>query len=537
MMVTLRRLPWYTIATTLLLAACLYYGWAFLQRTSIDVDGEVMHALFDDAMISMQFAKNFARGEGLVWNAGGARVEGFSNPLWVLIMSVVHLFPLKLTETSFYVKLISLACLFINLFMVKGLAEHFSKNRLVPLAAIFLTGFYYSLNTWSLQGMEVGLQALLLSAALLLGLRALQQNRFQPWMYVLFSLLILLRMDSAAPALAATVAFAWIDPNHRRKHLLWGAAAIFGTLLALTAWRYMYYGELLPNTYYLKLGSGSTVLRISIGLRRLWDFVWLGNWTLFALVLLLPILDRSKALLPLYVAILAQVAYSVYVGGDAWEHVGGANRFIAAVMPLFFVLYTHTLALLARLVLSHFPRRPFWAAPLANLVVALWVAVSLFNFNGSVPENGLARWTLAANPIFTESSERYARMGILLGQITEPEAVIAVVTAGNLPYFSERTSVDLLGKNDPVIAHLPARINSSLFHPADFRPGHNKWDYAYSIGQLQPDVVAQIWEDTEEEAAPYLVNYDKYIIDGIPYYFREDSPYVRWELLPADGKQ
>lgn len=130
MMASLKRLPWYAIASTLLLAACLYYGWAFLQRTSIDVDGEVMHALFDDAMISMQFAKNFARGEGLVWNAGGARVEGFSNPLWVLIMSVVHMFPLKLTETSFYVKLISLACLFTNLFMVKGLAEHFSKNRL-----------------------------------------------------------------------------------------------------------------------------------------------------------------------------------------------------------------------------------------------------------------------------------------------------------------------------------------------------------------------------------------------------------------------
>ncbi|MCW5874571.1 MAG: hypothetical protein KIS88_07995 [Anaerolineales bacterium] len=532
-MPTLKRLSWYHIGVGLVLAACLAYMWAFLQRTQIIVQGEPMHALFDDAMISMQYAKNFAHGDGLVWNVGGERIEGYSNPLWVLVMAVVHLFPLQLTETSFYVKLISLACLFINLFMVKGLAEHFSKNRIVPLTAIFLTGFYYSLNNWAIQGMEVGFQAVLLSSALLLGLRGLQRDRFQPWMYVLFGLLVVLRMDSVAPALAATAAFAWIDPANRRKHLLGGALSVFGVLLALTAWRYVYYGELLPNTYYLKLGSGSTVLRISIGLRRLVDFIWLGNWALFALPLLLPLfLDRSKTLWPLYAAGLAQGAYSVYVGGDAWEHIGGANRFISAVMPLFFVLYAHTLGQLAGLALTGLKKKPVWAATLANVLLAAWAGISLLSFNASLVPNGFYRWTLIARPIFTESAQRYAGMGMVLGQITEPQAVIAVVTAGNLPYFSERTSIDLLGKMDPVIARLPAHGNASLFSPGSYRPGHNKWDYAYSIGELQPDVVAQIWDGTSEEAAPYLVNYEKYYIDEIPYYLRKDSPYVRWDALP-----
>ncbi|MCW5874714.1 MAG: hypothetical protein KIS88_08745 [Anaerolineales bacterium] len=531
-MSTVKRFPFYPVAMGLLLAGFLAYGWLFIQRTSIEVEGQRMHALFDDAMISMQFAKNFARGDGLVWNVGGERVEGFSNPLWVLVMTVVHLFPLDLTETSFYVKLISLACLFLNLIMVKGLAEHFSANRFVALGAVFLTGFYFPLNNWSLQGMEVGLQALLVSAALLLGLRAIQAGRFQPWVYVLFSLLVLLRMDGAAPALVVAAVFAFLDPAHRRQHIVGGLLAVFGTLLVLTLWRLSYYGDWLPNTYYLKLGSGSLVLRVSIGLRRLWDMVWSANWALFALPLALPLLDRSRKLWPLYAAMLVQVAYSVYVGGDAWEHVGGANRFIAVVMPLFFILFSLTMVNLTTLVIDAFKKKPAWLQPLAYAFLVLWFAISLMSFNTLLLVNGHHRWTLIGKPIFTESAERYAGMGIMLNHITEPEAVIAVVTAGNLPYFSERTSVDLLGKNDPVIAHTDARINSSLFFPGNYRPGHNKWDYAYSIGQLQPDVVAQLWDDTNEEAAPYLVNYEKYVINDIPYYLLKGSPYVRWDVLP-----
>ena len=41
----------------------------------------------------------------------------------------------------------------------------------------------------------------------------------------------------------------------------------------------------------------------------------------------------------LLAVIAGQLAYSVYVGGDAWEEHGGANRYIAIAMPLFFVAF------------------------------------------------------------------------------------------------------------------------------------------------------------------------------------------------------
>ncbi len=525
----------YQLVFLVLMLAYVAYGWQFIRRTTITVEGQKMHALFDDAMVSMQYAKNLVHGAGLVWNVGGERVEGFTNPLWVLLMAGIHLLPISITETSFYVKLMSLGFLILNLVVVKKLADQISQNPLAPVLAVFLTAFYFPLNNWSLQGMEVGFEALLLNSALLFGLTALQRKDFSPWPDVLLAMAVLLRMDAAVPALALIATFAWLDGKHRRQHLIWGLGAVGGTLLGITVFRVLYYGAWLPNTYYLKLGGISTILRISLGLRLFWDFVWNSNWVLFVLPLALLALDKRKILWPFYALFIAQVGYSIFVGGDSWEHDGGANRFIAAVMPIFFILLAHTLGNLQNLALQAAKFKAKWASSASTAFVIAFTGFSLVSLNNLLVQNPIAKWTLKDKPVFTESVERYASMGFALRRVTTPQAVIAVITAGNIPYFSERISVDLLGKNDPVIAKGPARINSSLFEPGNFRPGHNKWNYAYSIGELQPDVVAQIWEGTEEEAAQYLVNYKLYIIDGIPYYFREDSHCILWDQIPPQN--
>jgi hypothetical protein len=42
---------------------------------------------FDDAFISFRYAENLVEGRGLVFNPG-ERVEGFSNPLWTLLLTL-----------------------------------------------------------------------------------------------------------------------------------------------------------------------------------------------------------------------------------------------------------------------------------------------------------------------------------------------------------------------------------------------------------------------------------------------------------------
>ena len=85
------------------LAGFVAYAGAFIYRTSFVLDGERYFSLFDDAMVSMRYARNLAEGYGLVWNPGGERVEGYTNPLWVLYMALLHLLPVADSKSSLLV--------------------------------------------------------------------------------------------------------------------------------------------------------------------------------------------------------------------------------------------------------------------------------------------------------------------------------------------------------------------------------------------------------------------------------------------------
>src|SRR3954468_15755896 len=88
------------IAFWLTVSVFIAYAGCFIYRTSFVIGGERYFSLFDDAMVSMRYARNMARGLGLVWNPGGPHVEGYTNPLWVVYMAAVHLLPLPLSKTS-----------------------------------------------------------------------------------------------------------------------------------------------------------------------------------------------------------------------------------------------------------------------------------------------------------------------------------------------------------------------------------------------------------------------------------------------------
>ena len=49
----------------------------------------------EDAAISFAYARHLAHGDGLVAFVGGERIEGYSNPLWVLLLT-----PLELVDVS-----------------------------------------------------------------------------------------------------------------------------------------------------------------------------------------------------------------------------------------------------------------------------------------------------------------------------------------------------------------------------------------------------------------------------------------------------
>lgn len=526
----LRRLNRGEIIFVALLIAFVGYGLLYIARDSFIVNGQRTFALFDDAMISMRYARNLAQGDGLVWNPGAERVEGYSNPLWVVYMAFFHLLPIPTHLISLTIQLSGLLFLLLNLVVVKNIAKELSSAWIVALLAVFLTAFYYPLNTWGLQGMEVSALTLLLSLAVWKCIQALKGKRFSYWPYVFLGVGTLLRIDAAVPYIIILAFCAYSQPKYRQQHLLWGLGLLAGFLGGQTLLRLWYYGDILPNTYYLKLGGIPLAARISQGLNVFLSFLWDSGWLLMSIPALLLVLWPTQSIILLAAVFLGQVAYSIYVGGDSWDHQGGANRFISIAIPLFFILFAQVLDKIRQHLLAG--RRKSKGQAVSQIALAAFVFASLFSFNTLRVQNSASKLFLRENPIFAEGTQRGVEIALTLEKISTPQARIAVVGAGNIPYFHEAYYIDLLGKNDPYIAHLPpveAEDYQDDFY--DFRPGHAKWDLDYSINVLKPDIIAQLPGDPSR-AEPYLGNYTKVTIDELPYYLLIDSPNIIWENIP-----
>ncbi|HEY6072535.1 MAG TPA: hypothetical protein VIV15_03870, partial [Anaerolineales bacterium] len=65
---------------------------------------------------------------------------------------------------------------------------------------------------------------------------------------------------------------------------------------------------------------------------------------------------------------------------------------------------------------------------------------------------------------------------------------------------------------------------------AAFAPGHNKWNYEYSILQLKPDVVA----DNFNKLRGFMEDQSQYLLLPNGIYARKDSSFVDFSGLGSD---
>jgi hypothetical protein len=157
-------------------------------------------------------------------------------------------------------------------------------------------------------------------------------------------------------------------------------------------------------------------------------------------------------------------------------------------MPLFFVMLAD--ATVARFAATTRGER----VRLATATAVCIVAADVLAFSVWPVGSPVKRLLLLQPPPQTAQDRNAVRAGLMLRDMTAPDAVIAVSWAGAIPYFAERPAIDLLGKMDPRIAHQPMHVPTGDAAWAAFVPGHLKWDYAYSIAALKPDVVqAPLW--------------------------------------------
>ncbi len=381
----------------LMLGVYVLYSAVFIYKTIIVVNGQHYAVLFDDSMISMQYARNLAQGYGPVFNAGGDRVEGYSNPLWMGYMALFHLLPIPTPYMSLPIQISGAIFMLLSLILIRRIttfmldlpAAWLNNPRsvgIVPLVAVGLTAFYYPLTQWSLLGLEVSILTLLASLVVWIVLNLLKEHKFSAWLYVLLGVCTLIRIDMLALGLVTWAFLVLFDKPNRRKHLLWGAVILGAFVVGQTVARYLYYGNVLPNTYYLKMTGSPLSIRIKRGFYVFFKFVWNFNVVLFLLPFLYLLFRRDRAVWYLFLVFGVQVAYSIYVGGDAWENRGGANRFFAIVMPVFMVLFALTLEKLRQAILAFMRAGPKpllskWVEPLSHTALLGLALISPINFN------------------------------------------------------------------------------------------------------------------------------------------------------------
>ena len=482
-------------------------------------------------MVSMRYAKNLAHGYGLVWNPGGERVEGYTNLLWVLYMSLFHLLPVAPSKISLFIQISGAVFLLANLFFVRKIADLVSNGSVfVSVGAAFLTAFYLPLNNWSLQGMEVGVLTLIVSASIWKALRCMQQPSFSIWLYILLGVGTLIRIDVAVLFLAILAFLIYADPKNLAQQPGVGDPGIDvlysppDTLPALVLWRH--------SAKHLLFKDDGLPFLVEDKSRPMGVFGFHPETELilFLVPFSIPLFRRDKVILFLLWVFVAQAMYSIYVGGDAWEPSGGSNRYVSIVMPVFFILFCYGLTSNALFSIS--------ATRYAKYGMAALIVIGFINFNSITGLEAMQEVLLVKPTLHITDNKRMVTRALLLTKITTPQAKIAVVWAGAAPYFFDRYAIDLLGKSDRKIAHLDMRIPladplNPITQYTSFYPGHLKWDYGYSIGELKPDVVAQLWEG-KEEAYEYLDrDYTSIYAQGFTLYLRKGSANILWDQLKA----
>jgi hypothetical protein len=422
----------------------------------------------DDAYISFTYARNWVQGLGLVFNPG-ERVEGYTSFLWV-VLSALGLW--LGAEIDLWSSALGVAAAFGSVAATLGLAAELSPPErrqwaIVPAAILSL---WPPLSWWGVSGMETTLFTFLVTMAVWWHVRTEARSSLTP---VLLALAAMTR-----PEAWLLSALFCLDALRLRGRRGLGYVALFALLFgAFFAWRAWYYGYLLPNTFYAKVGWSSE--QVWRGLRYLKPFLrdWGGVLLPGAALALLVFARENERATPgeergvaassgmlrrlsaAFVFLGAYVAYVVAVGGDAFTF----YRFWVPVVPSLLAL---TWAAAVRG--AGGPGRTRLATAAAAVLAAWWMgSAALANLRAE-------RWIVPGSRAVHAANKA---MGLCIRDHTAPGESIAAAGIGAIRYYSDRPVIDMLGLTDLHIAR------ETRVPMGGGWAGHEKYDSRYVLSR------------------------------------------------------
>lgn len=430
--------------------------------------------LLEDAFISLRYSKNLYLGFGPVYNRGELPVEGYTNFLWMALMSA-HFFVTDHPEhlLLYYNRLFGI--LVVAAVWWELLARSGPGRQWVWLG-IGMVASHQTLHSWMAGGLETHFFAFLITAAIGRFLREeftphLAQKPLSCW---IMSLALLTRPEAYFLGLLCGACMIWRRliradgaPGGWLRVFIWGGVCALlggGHLL----WRHSYYGDWLPNTFYAKMSgayfeSGIPYVKI------FYDANYL-HWGVIASIIganvLLAYPMRKNPLLGqslfLSVAISAFTVYMAYAGGDVFEF-----RLLTPVVPLIGLLVPITFAGIVE-GFTRYRRIGVFLGMLFAIGGAGLIMRSLYTadrrpyeetLRTSVSKAACVRymqgWDFATN---------WTPLGLWFREYAKPTDRLALGAAGVVPYYSEIPVLDFLGLNDRFVARMPLETRGGIGH-------------------------------------------------------------------------
>lgn len=427
--------------------------------------------LSDDALISLRYAERFMDGKGLTWN-DGEYVEGYSNLLWILIISGLGYLGVDLVDAlriAGFTLYLLIALIVLYLYFYK-----FSKPLQYLILPFAFFVFSASVAVWAIGGLEQPILAILFAVSII----SFVSYSDNPRMYLLIiisislGLMVLTRPDAPLFVIAFAVSFLLLKniPSNTRAQSSLITSIVPGLIfIGQLLFRLLYYEDILPNTAYVKLTPSvnhfiNGLLYITGAFTYMLPFficILYIIWKNFKHVTFEPILILTIT------TSLVYLPYLVFIGGDVFP----AYRHFIVLFVLFFIVlakYSEQVYDFVRFIGISLKIKKI------NIIIAL-IIVSYVLLQSGNHDSRRAK------------HERWEWIGKELGEtlftaFNEKQPLVAVTAAGCIPYWSKLPALDMLGLNDKHIArNHPDNIGSGML-------GHELGDANYILGR-KPDLI------------------------------------------------
>lgn len=415
-------IPWF-----LLLVAVCGYSFIFFNYN------------VDDAAIYWRMSRNIVSHGIYSYNVENAPFDPASGTMYVLLGLIPEALGL---DIRIFFKLVGIILFF--LFAVRAVQLAGSNNdnywKIIPAFALLLTPYTF-IHAYS--GLETILFSWLLFELFILyqkiadGEASSHINSFS----LVGLLLALTRWEGIAIAILCFLLLAVRLPSSRKRFLISFAVSFLLPLAVVVLWRWLYFGDPLPTSYYFK----SSTMNIT---ERLHNFFWFHveriEWIILVSALLLILVAQRR--MPRFPAIGLVFTMFLITGfySQSELFMGFAERFVFALaLPLviwFAVSINWSLV-------------PFKMAIIPMLLI-LWM-----------PHHQKERIELKELATSFSHQSFLNFLGLIMSPYASTGAVVGLDVAGAVPYYSTWHTVDYFGLCYPALAKLRGK---HLSVPSDF---------------------------------------------------------------------